>query len=378
MANLVISHVQYLDKKPVAGPADTIIDYLKIYHPKTKLFFLTNSLFKGNGSCLYQIIKKKSIKIWQYNFHQNFPNFLRYLIDIFIPLYLTSNLNKFDSIIAIDPLNFFLAYLLKKIGKTKRIIYYTVDYAETRFTNKLLNFFYYSLDQFAIKHTDLSFSASKNIYLLRKKQCLSDEKNIYIPNTPILEKLKPQSLELINRNKLVMVFSNPQGIDFKFLFSSLKELIKKYPNIELNLVGKGNFSPKIKQFIDEKTLSKCIKFIDSPSHLETLKIIRENAIGLECNDNSFAWNKFREPLKIREYMSFGLPVVSKPGHGLESEIEEHKLGFVTKTEPDFIKAIDLLIKEKKIYQKLRKNNLEYIQKLDKSKILNKYFNKYEN
>jgi len=367
----IFTHTQYKNNHPVNGPADTLVEYFK-QKKLDSIYYLQHSLFRGNGS----VCTTSTKTIFKYDFHQNFPNIVRYLIDIFYPLLLLKEINKCETIIAVDPLNFFTSFFLKKLKKARTVIYYTVDYAPQRFPSALLSWFYHALDQFAIKNCDLSFSSAQAIQQVRKKQGLRNSKNIYLPNTPLLYDLKPKSVSKLNRNNLVMVFSSIRGIDFPFLFKALSILIKDNQKLVLHLIGRGNFKTKVLKFVEDRKLLKHLRFYDTPTHKETLKVIRNCAIGLECNDGSSAWNEYREPLKIREYMSFGLPIVSKPGHALESEIEKNKFGFIVNTVEEFINAINQLTKDDKLYTDMRKKILSYIKSIQKKVVLDKiFFNK---
>lgn len=368
----IFTHTQYKDNQPVPGPADTLLEYFKT-KKLSSLFFLQHSLFRKNGTVCKSFFEKKSEIVFKYDFHKNFPNFLRYFIDSILPIFFIKKFPHFDTIIAVDPLNFVLAYCFKKLGKSKSVIFYTLDYAEKRFENSFMNAAYFFLDQFALKNCDASFSAAQSICDVRKKQGLSDQKNIYLPNTPFLYGLKPKKISNIQKTNIVMVFSAPEGIDFPFVFEALLPLLNRFPKIKLTLIGRGNFKRKIVLMVRDRKLLKHIVFLNTNSHQDTLKAIRECGIGLECNDQSSAWNNYREPLKIREYMCFGLPIVSKPGHALEKEIKDKNLGFVVESAYECSKKIELLLTNTSLYSELYKKNLNRVSELDKETILNRIF-----
>ena len=364
----IITHSQFVDDIPVYGPADSICEFLR-KNFDGKIFFLQHSIYLGHGS-VFTIFNNNVIdEIYNYNFHRKLPNIIRYFIDFFLTIRLLWK-NPYKVVIAIDPLNFFYVYFLKilTVYKTK-IVFFTVDYGYKRFNNFILNQIYYRLDRFAVKFSNILWNSSYKISDIRAKQGAKREKNIHIPNSPLFKNVNKKSIEDINRNVMVMVFSNYKLVDFSIIFNSLNDLIKEFPKIKVRFIGLGDFSDKVLNLVKNKKILKHIECLVTNTHQETLKCLSECAVGLECNTQTLYWNEFREPIKIREYMYFGLPIISKPGHALEEEIKKENIGFIVKNVDEFSEAVRKIFSNDNLYTKMRKKVLKVADNYDKEKIL---------
>lgn len=369
---VILTHTQYKDNIPIYGPADSIKDYLKS-HFKGDIFYLQHSLYPKDGSILTRDLNGVSKAIFRYDFHRNWSNLARYAVDFIYSLKLLLPQKGILLIIATDPLNFLYGYFLKKINRIKKIIFFTVDYGYKRFDNRFLNWAYHRLDRFAVKKADLLWNSSIRISQLRVSQGVALQRNIYIPNSPLSEGIRVKPLEEIEPYTLVMVFSNYRQVDFKIIFDSLKALSREFPRIKVKLIGRGNFQEAVREMLKENELLNYVEFLDTHTHRQTLEQVSCSAIGLECNTQQLYWNEFREPIKIREYVYFGLPVISKPGHSLAQEIIEERVGFVVNNSEEFIRAAKILLGDRNFYCQTRERALRLAGKYNKERILSDIF-----
>lgn len=364
----IFTHIQYRNHKPVHGPSDTLLDYLKDTIPG-QFFYLQHSIGRGDGSEL-QIFKDGQMqRTKKEGKFKNFPDPLRYFVELDRTLRWLIPENYFKLIIAVDPLNFFYAYFLKKIKKADKLIYYTVDYAYRRFKNPVLNKIYFWMDLFAVKRADMLWSSCKKIQEVRRQQKVDNGKNIYISNCPIFKDRDLISLGEKDQFSLVNIFSNYNQVDFNIMFDALSRLIEYFPQISLKLIGRGNFINEVIPIIKDKRLMNYIKFMDISSHEQALQEVSRSAIGLECNKQIDSWNEFREPLKIMEYITFGLPVVSKPGHAMAGEIMREKMGFIVINSDEMFKAIDSLFSNPGLYSEFKQNTQAFVKRNDKEEII---------
>ena len=77
---------------------------------------------------------------------------------------------KVDYFFGVDSLNFLAGYILQKVGKVKKTVYYTMDYVTNRFNNKLLNGIYSYLDTFAVTKSDIAWNLSDLMVAEREKK----------------------------------------------------------------------------------------------------------------------------------------------------------------------------------------------------------------
>jgi glycosyltransferase involved in cell wall biosynthesis len=362
----IMTHTQYQDHHPMHGPADTLLEFLNNAF-SANILYIRHPIQKGDPSILEVHAKKIRRDFKTSPFWNRTPNIIRYFLDLFFSIFWVFSREKLRVIIAVDPLNFLYAYVLKLLGKTDKLVYYTVDYAYQRFRNPILNGIYHRLDLFAAKKADLLWSSCKKIKDIRTKQNIKESKNIYLPNMPALKDIKTN--REVEPFSLVNIFSNHKQLDLEIMLGALSRLIPYYPGIVLKLIGRGGFAEDLIAKIKDKQLLEHIKFMDIASHSSALQEISSSMIGLECNTQTDSWNEFREPLKIMEYLSLGLPVVSKPGHGMTEEIVVKNLGFIVTNSNEMFAAIHSLFSNPGLYCEIKQNAAEFVKRNNKEEII---------
>lgn len=152
-----------------------------------------------------------------------------------------------------------------------------------------------------IKKSLLTLVCSANLYCKFK---VKYPKNIhYYPNAISRSLLRSRPLELGNKNKKVIGFIGQ--LDDSFDSFLLEKIAIRFPHYKIRLIG------EIKQkniFVIEAKYSnvELLGYVPYESLSSKMDVF---SIGI-CPYKKSAFNKFRNPLKIYEYFSAGLPVVS--------------------------------------------------------------------
>jgi len=266
--------------------------------------------------------------------------------------------------------------MLKCFGQVKKTVFYTADYSENRFSNKILNSIYKSCDQFSIKHADQVWSVSKTICATRKQQGISDSKNFHIPNSPVLSHFKTNIETGQSKYQIVYVFGTISkssdlfaNHQFDLLMKTIDYLVEKESKIQLLLIGRGNFEKYFQSLVTEKLL-KHVKFCDIEDRKVYIETLCASSIGVAFyNLSGAAHLKFGDSMKIREYFAAGLPAITTPGHSLANEIKEHQLGFVVETLDDCKIAFEKLLFNGNLYSTIQQRVKKYAVETDKVKTI---------
>jgi hypothetical protein len=92
-----------------------------------------------------------------------------YFIDIVTVIAFVLKQRPYDLYVGYDPLNCVSGLLLRRMGKVKRVIFYSIDFVPIRFENKLLNFIYHQLEIYCVKRADEVWNVSPRIAEGREK-----------------------------------------------------------------------------------------------------------------------------------------------------------------------------------------------------------------
>lgn len=365
---LLLSHFNYSKSGPIHGPVHTLNSYFQ--RKKNPYTYIGYPLYTGEKSLITKFNGKKE-NTKKFGFSLTLPLLLKSLYETWYTLnYL--NKNKQDLIIAVDPLNGLAAVFAKKLSLTKRVIFYTVDYTPSRFSNKLLNKFYHWIDSFCLKNSDEIWNVSNRIVDKRKEQGLEDSKNKYLPNSPSFKAGKPLPASKVDRFNIMMVTGITHSPAFSMVIDAISGLVDKYPKIKLSLIGTGSYEVELKEKIDNSKLRGHVEFLGQLDHETLLKTLPKGGVGFAIYTSDYSWVNYGDSMKAREYLLSGLPTIITDVVSTCEDIKKYDAGLIVKpTKKDIQNALAKLIGDEKYWIKKRDNALTLAREQDMDKILDK-------
>lgn len=206
--------------------------------------------------------------------------------------------------------------------------------------------------RFVLKHSKI---ISISTYMKNKLKKINPRVNTLVLPQGI--ELKPskktkQTKTLINIARLV------EFKDHTTLIKAMYLIHKKYPDYKLKIIGHGPEENKLKKLTKKLYLNDSIEFLGRVPLEETLKHLKNSDIFiLSSVEESFG-------RVLLEAMNYGLPIVSTRIGGPSDIIKDEVNGFLV--DPKDYKGISnrviKLIENKKLYDKISKNNIRDIKK----------------
>lgn len=365
---IVAGHARFgQDQKPEHGTGSEIDPFLeKRGEPH---ILVRHSLFAGVSSRAVIFSEGKFDERF-YGF-KNLPFLLRTIQEQIVNFYLILKARgKIDLFIGIDPLNAFSGIIAKKIGKVKKIIFYTADYAHQRFENPLMNWVYHAFDRFGIKNADQVWNSSTRIVEQRKKQGVPAEKLFLVSSAPAFESAKRLPYSEINKQDLVIVSHLTKALGFRLIFKAVKNLSQKYQDLRLLIIGGGPDEEELKNMVRELGLSEKIIFLGRMSHEKVLDVLSRSAVGLAPYTEAQPWTRFGDSMKVREYLACGLPTIMTAVPSTADDVEKNNAGLVIDLKQEALEeAVDFLFSHPNDYLKMRENAIRLARESDIFKVL---------
>ena len=162
------------------------------------------------------------------------------------------------------------------------------------------------------------------------------------------------------------------------VIDSLKIIQKTIPNIKLLIIGKSSFDQVIKDKIKQNQIEKLVDFIgwikesDIPNYLSISKLGLSPLHKNIHHDTTYA-------NKVFQYISFGCPIVSSNVIAQSELVNKYKIGVIFEDNNafDLSNKIIELHNDKNLYNRLKQNCLDSIEKLNNSVISNQLISIYE-
>jgi len=195
-----------------------------------------------------------------------------------------------------------------------------------------MNCIYQFLDRHCSLKSDEVWNVSTRIVNMRLANGIDKRKVFFIPNVP------SQEYRNFSNNKKEKFHFISLGLlsgqlDYEGLFLALKELVIDYPEILLKIVGTGDYENKYKTLVKDLHLEKNVVFTGLLNHEDALKEISLSGVGLALYNGSWDFNYYGDSMKCREYLFYGLPVLTTDTHSTVEEIRDYQAGIIVKLDP---------------------------------------------
>lgn len=200
------------------------------------------------------------------------------------------------------------------------------------------------------------------------------ERVTIINNGVISSKYLPQHTQ-DNKNEVKVLFIGGTDARRKGIYTLAKAIplvVEEFSSITFTFIGKSEIE-NIQKLFREVKIEEYVRILGQVSEEEKIRHLRSADI--------FVLPTYSEglPITILEAMAAGLPIISTPVGAIPEVIEEGKNGFLVQVGNYEALAEKMLIlaKDRRMRQKMRKNNLEKIVKqYDQSIIMSKLDNEY--
>ena len=373
---VLVSHVTDL-----SGPSEAVENYLKsrsdrlgvVYHPFHYCADRRSRLKEYRGGSLAREVRSGG---W------NLPPILTYLKDVLFSLLFFFRLGgRFEVYLGADPLNTVVGVLLKWLGLTNFVIFYTIDWMPERFSNKLLNSVYHWLDRFCVRHCDAAWNISPRIQDVRRSQGLPDARNILVPVGVDLEKIDLPDKAGKEPSELVLLgaLAPSKGVDL--VIEAFPRLKERFPQLTLHIIGKTPhdavedgvvyqpYEPRL------AALGAGVVLHGAKPHDEVLQMLPGYDISLALykpSPNNLS--QWADPSRVKDYLACGLPVIITPVPEIHKDITARQAGIVVDyaVEP-LASAIGALLADPALWRQMRQNAQDYMSSYSWSSILDRVF-----
>lgn len=329
-------------------------------------------------SSQYEYYKNNKLVNNSISYNWRIPETLSYIKDFIYTLFwILKTSQKFDIFFGINNMNALAGLILKKLGRCKTVVYYTIDLYPQRFQSKIINWTYHKIDKLCVKYCDETWNVSPFLVTYRTEKGMKGDdysRQFTVPIGIWFNEMKRVPISKINHQKIVYVghLKNFYGVDQ--IINALPLIIKKIPGVTLEIVGGGEQLEELKLLIKKLKVSKNVKFLGWKDKKEAEKILSDAALGLAPFNTLIIDEKVKnaDPAKIKDYLALGLPVVMTNASLNAEAISKAKCGIVIDYTKEALSdaVIELLI-NRKMQQEYRRNALKFASQFDWNKLLAK-------
>jgi glycosyltransferase involved in cell wall biosynthesis len=306
------------------GPALDLESYLQ---PRTdELLFIAHPLFaKGGPSYRRRYLAGRLVETLEKPPPRH-P--ARYGSDLWRTLRWAGMHDPWDLFIGGDPLLALAGLRLRRRGRARRVVLYSIDYSPQRFKNLLLNRAYHAIDGLASRHADVVWNVSPAIATARRERDRRDAApQLVVPLGTHFERI-PRAVAAPATARLAFLGHLLEKQGLQLAIEALPEIRRRVPTASLLVLGDGPYRPALEALAATLGISAAIEFagfIDD--HREVERRLAACTLGLAPYvPDPASFSRFADPGKIKTYLGCGLPVILTDVPPIARLLEERGAG----------------------------------------------------
>ncbi len=247
------------------------------------------------------------------------PEPVRFIIDTLLTLYwCTRKLGRCDLYIGANPLNALAGVVLRLLGRTRTVVYYSIDWVPRRFNGRFMNSTYRLVEHAVALAATETWNLSDAMHQARWSsppwRWIRRFADARARTLPIGVTMLQQNDEPVRSNAHQLAFMGhlieKQGL--QYVIEALPSLLRDFPDIQLEVVGRGPYAEDLTRQAEKLGVAKRVTFhgyVDD--EIDVLKILASSAIGLAPYvEDEESFTRYADPGKIKTYLAAGLPVVT--------------------------------------------------------------------
>lgn len=263
----------------------------------------------------------------------------------------------FDIMIAGDEMNAALGLLLKRMGFTNLVVFYSIDFHPTFRDNPLTNGLILGLGNLVTRHSDFVWNISDRCMLARMRQGGPPENCVVVPHG--VSRIPAEYTEPKYTHRLVFAGSLTEEKGIQLMLEALACLTEEFNDVTFVVIGSGPFESQLKLLARQYGVEKHVEFEGFVKEDIKASLVRESAIAVATycppGPNSYLYYAF--PAKLVEYLALGVPVVCTE-LGIAEKIRTHNAGVVVNySKEDLVNTIRSLFLDSGRLEEMGRNAL---------------------
>jgi glycosyltransferase involved in cell wall biosynthesis len=369
------STVLYVTHSLTSSPKEEWITFLKSHCRRLICLDHPFSYKRGDIRSSVTVFEGGRVASRSYvSFPRGASELLFYAKDVVLNLLWGASHGRIDLAIATDPLNTFSLLPLRKIGLTRKLAYYVIDYVPERFPSRLRNSIYHAIDRACCRNVDIIWNLSPRMMEGRAANGLRLVESapwLVVPMGVDLSRVRPLGLDEIQRHTVVYMGALLRKQGIHLALDVMPEVRRQVPDLKFVIVGVGEYESELKRRVAGLNLEDVVDFRGYiEDHEEVERLLCRCAIGLapyEIDSGNYTY--YTDAGKPKVYLGCGLPVVITRVPLIAYEIEEKRAGLVIEYTAEALRdALLRLLLDEALYAELRENAIAMSRKYQWSRI----------
>jgi glycosyltransferase involved in cell wall biosynthesis len=290
------------------GPADALEDYLRGRRACLVVVEHGFGELTGAGTTVRVWRGGRLVRTRRFRWTARLPGPAAWVKDVALSLAVPVwARGRVDEYIGLGSLNAAAGIVLRALGLSGPVVFWTIDYAPRRFGNDLLNRVYLALDRLCVTRCSETWNLSPRMEEVRRARGVEGPQRV----VPMGANARPPR-PAVHAHRLVHMGSLLEKQGVQVAVRALPLVRHVVPDVSLLVVGGGPYRRALESLVRELGLDEAVRFTGYVGdHAEVEELIAESAVALATYDPDLAdFTRYADPGKIKTYLACGVPVVA--------------------------------------------------------------------
>jgi len=273
---------------------------------------------------------------------------------------------RFDLYVGVMPHLGLLGVLLKRLGVTRRAVFFLNDFKPQRFRWAWLNRLYLKVDELCTCHCDYVWNLSSAIAEARTRLGYGRAENQITVPYPVGSTLPATDAggDSLPDSMFWAGLTGPE-YGFDLVIEAMPLVVRERPNAVVTVTSYQEIPEPLRRRIVASGLERHFNFVGYiPSREEFDRLLRQHRIGLApYRPDPRSFKRYSDVSRPRNYMAGGLPVIMTAVPPSAAEMEREGAGIVINYDrEELAEAILKLLSDDEFYRQCRENAINLAQR----------------
>ncbi len=310
MRETVVDRVAIATHYYATGPAFELEEYMR---PRTRhLLFIAHPLFPGRLPSYFRIYRDGQLAA-----EGNLPGPdgpTRYFMEVVRTTRWASRVDPpFDLYIGGDSLLALPGLYLRRRGRARNVVLYSIDFVPERFKNPIMNKIYHGVDAFVSRHVDVIWNVSAAIGRARDNRDGpgSAAPQIVVPVGAHVSRIGRKPLAWASQGQIAFMGHLLEKQGLQLVIEALPAIRAEVPTATLLVIGDGPYARELKRLAHTLGVQDSVQFAGFvESHAEIEDRLADSAVAVAPYvPDPTSFTQFADPGKLKTYLACGLPIV---------------------------------------------------------------------
>lgn len=278
----------------------------------------------------------------------------------------------YDLAIFGHPQNAWLAWLLKRSGRVKLLIYDDWDYFPglegSRVSRRLME----SREQLCIRQADAVFSV--NSLLAQRRVHQGARQVLVVPNGVDFSLFAPARHKMPHPPTLVYTGTLSRLWAIDLAIRAMPTLLRSIPDARLLIVGLGDAESELRALSEALSVAGHVTFLGPVEYHALPAILAQADVGIATSLPSSQFRRYASPLKLIDYMAAGLPVIASRVGQTEMIMQQSGAGIlIDHSVEGFVAATVSLLSDRELHEQCSEAAVSYAARFDWSLLLDQAY-----